>query len=122
MTSKSSKLKAKPPCKSCPWRVENDASVIPNYNHEKAVGLLNTVGPDDDFRPIMACHGSVNTKPIACKGYLAREGWSNINVRIMLAKNQIENPSNVADLCEAKGIELEPDYPTVLDKLSSGKS
>jgi hypothetical protein len=106
------------PCKTCPWRVENDASTIPGYNQKKAEGLLCTVGPDDAFRQVMACHGSTNEVPIACKGYLAREGWSNLNVRLLLAKGQIESPADVAEACEAAGIELEPDYPAVLRKLS----
>lgn len=66
---------------------------------------------------VKACHGSIDDNERACKGYLAREGWRNLNVRIMLAKGQIESPSAVAEACEAKGVELEPDYPSVLEKL-----
>src|SRR6185312_8737070 len=91
------------PCPTCPWRVDQDASVIPGYVQEKAEGLLNTVGPGDGFRQIMACHNSTDKKMIACKGYLAREGWSNINVRLMLARGQIDSPGEVADACEAHG-------------------
>jgi hypothetical protein len=107
------------PCKSCPWRVDADVSTIPGYNQEKAVGLLKTAsaGQGDGFRPIMACHGSPETKPHACKGYLAREGWANLNVRVLLAKGQIENPSVVLRACETHGVPLEPDYPAVLRKL-----
>jgi hypothetical protein len=106
------------PCASCPWRVNQDASVIPNYNQAKAEHLLGTVGADDGFRPIMACHGSAEEKPAACKGYLAREGWSNLGVRLLLIRGQIESPDAVLAACQAHSIELEPDYPTVLDKLS----
>jgi hypothetical protein len=106
------------PCKTCPWRTDQDATTIPRYDHAKAVGLMNTVGPDDAMRPIMACHGSTDDEPRACRGYLAREGWRNINVRLLLIKRQIDNPSAVADACEAAGVELEPDYPTVLRKLA----
>ncbi len=111
-------MHTKLPCPSCPWRVNQGVSVIPNYVQEKAEGLLCTVGRGDDFRQIMACHRSTDKKMIACKGYLAREGWSNINVRLLLTRNQIENPSEVAEACEQASIELETDYPTVLRKLS----
>ena len=107
------------PCPSCPWRVDQDASVIPNYVQEKAEALLNTVGPDDAFRPIMACHHSVDEKMLACKGYLAQVGWSNINVRLMALRGEIPNPTEVYEACLENGIELHDDYETVLEKLSS---
>jgi len=91
--------------------------VIPNYVHNKARNLLNTVGHGDDFRPIMACHGSPDDNMRGCNGYLAREGWSNINVRVLLIRRQIASPNMVLEACEEAGIELEPDYPTVLRKL-----
>lgn len=106
------------PCSTCPWRVDQDASVIPGYVQEKAEDLLHCVGDGDAFRPVMACHWTDEDRPISCKGYLAREGWSNLNVRLMLVRGQIENPSDVLDACEKHGVELEPDYPTVLEKLS----
>ncbi len=109
------------PCATCPWRVDQDASVIPNYNHDKACNLTNTVGDCDGFRPIMACHGSLEGEEIACKGYLAHAGWTNINVRILVAKKKLPNPDKVLDACEAAGIELHPDYASVLRKLAGGE-
>lgn len=106
------------PCGTCPWRVDQDASDIPQYDHDKACGLLGTVGDDDAFRPVMACHNSTDTEMRACNGYLAREGWSNLNVRLMLVRGQIHNPSAVLEACIKHGIELELDYPTVLFKLA----
>lgn len=107
------------PCPTCPWRVDQSAESIPRYNHEKACGLLNTVGEGDDFRPIMACHGSTEEQLYACNGYLAREGWSNLNVRVLLSRGVITNtPDEVAGACEEEGIELHPNYRAVLDKLS----
>ncbi len=109
------------PCASCPWRVNQDASAIPNYNHKLACGLLKTAasasGGEDGFRKIMACHGSSEDNMRACNGYLAREGYSNINVRLLLARNAINHPDAVLDACEAAGIELHADYPAVLRKL-----
>lgn len=106
------------PCSSCPWRVNQNVSAIPRYNHDKACHLLNTVGNGDAMRPIMACHGSPEDNMRACKGYLARAGWSNINVRLLLVKDQIDNPSAVLSACEAAGIDLHEDYPSVLEKLA----
>lgn len=107
------------PCITCPWRIGKDARAIPNYDHEKAIGLLNTVGRGDAFRTIMACHGSEEGAERACNGYLAREGWSNINVRLLTAKGRLPNPSAIMVACEKFGVELEPDYPTVLEKLEA---
>jgi hypothetical protein len=114
---------AKPPlpCRTCPWRTDQGAETIPNYRHNKACNLINTVGRGDAFRPIMACHGSTDGEPRACRGYLAREGWSNLNVRLLLIRGGIENPSDVAEACERHGVELEPDYPAVLEKLDATK-
>lgn len=105
------------PCPTCPWRVDQTADAIPHYNHGKACGLLDTVGKSDGIRKIMACHGSPEDTPFVCKGYLAREGLNNINVRILLVRGQLDNPADVLDACEAAGIELHSDYPAVLAKL-----
>jgi hypothetical protein len=110
------------PCPSCPWRVDQDASVIPGYDQQKAEGLLGTVGRGDDFRPIMACHHSTDTKMVPCKGYLAQEGWSNLNVRLLVIRGECPSPAAVADACYEDGLELEPDYPTVLAKLSGAEA
>lgn len=110
------------PCATCPWRIDRDATTIPRYVHEKACGLMQAVGRGDDFRPIMACHGSTDDNMHACNGYLAREGWSNINVRLLLIRGQIASPAAVADACEVRGIELEIDYPTVLEKLAESRN
>lgn len=106
------------PCASCPWRVDQDASVIPGYNQGKACNLMNTVGNSDNFRPMMACHGSTEEEPRICNGYLAREGWTNINVRILLARRKVPNPNDVLRACKQSGIELHQDYASVLAKLS----
>ena len=105
------------PCVSCPWRVDQDAREIPNYRHDKACNLVNTCGEQDDFRQIMACHGSTEEHPTACKGYLAREGWRNINVRILLAQRKIEHPDRVLAACQHAGIDLHESYADVLAKL-----
>lgn len=106
------------PCATCPWRVDKDATTIPRYNHEKAVGLLNTVGRGDAFRQIMACHHSTGTESEAeqaCKGYLAQVGYTNLNVRLLVATGRIPL-RQIMDACE--GLYLECNYETVLDKLA----
>jgi hypothetical protein len=107
------------PCPTCPWRVDQTAAAIPRYNHEKACGLMRTVGREDDFRPIMACHASTETDERACHGYLAREGWSNLNVRFLLFEGQIANPNDVLRACEEAGIKLHSTYAEVLEKLEA---
>lgn len=109
------------PCKTCPWRTDKDATTIPRYNQQKAEGLLQTVGQSDAFRPIMACHHSTCTRVWACNGYLAQEGWRNLNVRLLLLAGKINNPDQVQEACKEAGIELEPDYPTTLEKLKQEK-
>jgi hypothetical protein len=106
------------PCPTCPWRTDQDATVIPGFCQQKAEGLLSTVGEGDDFRQVMACHGSTDKKMIACRGYLAQAGYTNLNVRILAMRGQIPNPGAVTDACQAAGVKLEPNYKTVLRKLS----
>lgn len=108
------------PCATCPWRIDQTVDVIPNYIHDKACGLISTVGEGDDFRPIMACHGSTEEDPHSCKGYLAQAGWTNLNVRLLLAKGMIENPAAVSVECRRAGIKLHKTYSAVLRKLSRG--
>jgi hypothetical protein len=107
------------PCATCPWRVDKDASTIPRYDHEKACNLMNTVGAEDWFRPIMACHHSTEGDDIACNGYLATVGWTNINVRLLAATGKIPSPDRVADACDAAKIKLHESYEEVLNKLAA---
>jgi len=107
------------PCSTCPWRVDQRASSIPGYVHAKACRLINTVGEGDGFRKIMACHGSTEDEPRVCNGYLARAGWTNLNVRILASKGKLPSPNEVIRACEEHGVELHDDYPAVLAKLET---
>jgi hypothetical protein len=80
------------PCATCPWRKSSTAGGvdIPGFSIEMMRGLSNTVGDGDDFRPVMACHGSACGAEEPCVGYLAVEGWSNITVRLMVMNNRID--------------------------------
>lgn len=80
------------PCATCPWRKENTdvgGTVIPGFSIDKARGLACTVGDDDWFRTIMACHGSLEGAESPCVGYLAVEGWSNLSVRLAAMQGRI---------------------------------
>lgn len=74
-------------------------------------GLRNTVGNGDAFRPIMACHYSPTGRESACKGYVAREGVSNINVRLLAAKRVIPL-REIQDACA--DIDLWPTFHQML--------
>jgi uncharacterized protein DUF6283 len=110
------------PCPTCPWRVDQKASSIPRYNHQKACGLRNTVGAEDAFRPIMACHYSTENEPVACKGYLAMEGERNLAVRVQAAKGEMPWPRLVFDACRKAGVQLHRNYRMVLRKLARTRS
>lgn len=84
----SSPRKCHAPCASCPWRKSNptDGSAIPLFDLGKMRNLRSTVGPDDAFRNVMACHGSPEARPTICRGYVAVEGMRNLNVRVMAVR------------------------------------
>jgi hypothetical protein len=77
------------------------------------------VGRGNAFRKIMACHNSTDKRVIPCKGYLAQDGWNNLNVRLLAIKGQMPDPGAVAEACDAEGIELEPDNETVFGEVVS---
>lgn len=79
------------PCATCPWRRDSAGGpAIPGFSIEQARGLANTVGPGDEVRPIMACHGTPDGAEHACIGYLAVEGWSNLAVRIATIDGRVD--------------------------------
>lgn len=76
--------------------------------------LSTTVGDEDDFRPIMACHysGEEGTE-VPCVGYVVRDGGSNLSVRVMA----IEHRGDIdwATVQEASDrLDLWPDFATML--------
>lgn len=95
------------PCPTCPWRKSSTVggADIPGYSLELMRRLQNTVGHGDDFRSIMACHYSPPGRETSCKGYIARHGYSNINVRLLASKGvipirEIESACEGLDLWE----------------------
>lgn len=87
---------------------------IPNFSIEKARNLSNTVGRGDDFRPIMACHGSDEDEEYPCVGYLIVEGWTNLAVRMAVLSGRI--PLS-AIMERSEGIELHEDFESMLGAL-----
>lgn len=103
------------PCATCPWRRDSaGGSAIPGFDIEKARGLANTVGHGDDFRPIMACHGSTEGDERPCVGYLAREGWTNHAVRVAAIDGRVPL-DRIMDACD--GIDLHDDFDSMLGAL-----
>jgi hypothetical protein len=102
------------PCPGCPWRksVKPGGTEIPGFSLAKMRGLRNTVGKGDALRSIMACHHSKPGAEFACRGYVAVEGWTNINVRILASKGELP-VREIEQAC--KGIELWPSFGEMLE-------
>lgn len=109
------------PCTTCPFRRSSTVggAEIPGFSLGLMRRLVDTVGDGtDSFRPIMACHYSpeggrdrCSTRQIPCRGYLARHGYSNINVRLMAAREGLPL-AEIVEACEQ--LDLWPDFATML--------
>lgn len=107
------------PCPSCPWRVDQDASTIPNFRLDLAENLANTCpserGYGPDFgSPQFACHQSREDAEIACAGWLAQVGGAHPNVRmaVMAGKVPVEALTPGEDWPE-----LHESFDEVIEKL-----
>lgn len=102
------------PCPTCPWRRSSTVggSDIPGFSLDMMRNLSNTVGNGDAFRPIMACHYSSPGKESVCKGYIAREGYGNLNVRVLAARKVIPM-RDILSACE--NIDLWESFHDMLD-------
>lgn len=75
------------PCPSCPWRMDEDATDIPNFCLELAEGPSNCcpdargMGPDFGAR-VFACHQSKDGAEIACAAWVATVGHRHPGVRL----------------------------------------
>lgn len=109
------------PCVTCPWRKSSTVggTDIPGFSLELMRRLSNTVGPGDAFRTIMACHHSKPGKDVACKGYIAREGYSNINARVLAARGIIPMTDIIA---ACKGIPLWRSFTAMLKAYESANA
>lgn len=107
------------PCRSCPWRVDQDARDIPNFELERAERLIHCspdkagMGPSY-LDPMFACHQSREGEEFACAGWLATVGHAHPRIRHLVSKGQI--PEHALE----PGVdwpELHSAYHEVLDKL-----
>ncbi|MPQ56246.1 DUF6283 family protein [Duganella sp. FT27W] len=107
------------PCPSCPWRTDQTAADIPNFDLEKAEGLAKTCpnergfGPDFDAS-LFACHKSKEGAEIACAGWLAAVGGRHPQVRLAVMRGQLD-PERLAP--GKAWPELHDNYQDVLRKL-----
>lgn len=101
------------PCVTCPWRRSSTVGGfdIPGFKIDKMRRLVNTVGDEDAFRPIMACHYSEEGCDRHCIGYVAVEGYSNLAVRLAAIEGKIDFRV-IAEECAS--IEMWPDFLTML--------
>lgn len=107
------------PCPSCPWRIDQSASDIPNFDLSLAEALAPTSpdarGMGPDFGASMfACHQSKIGGEIPCAGWLAKVGHRHPGVRMAVMSGRISADA----LAPGPGWpELHNSYPEVLDKL-----
>lgn len=106
------------PCATCPFRRGSTATAIPRFRIELARKLLvDCCGVGDDFRSVMACHGSTDTEVTPCIGYLAsNDGYANLRVRVMAMDDQLDLRAVWRD-CE--GLDLFADYAEALARLEA---
>lgn len=107
------------PCPSCPWRVDQDARDIPNFDLSLAEALAPTspdaCGMGPDFGASMfACHQSKMGREIPCAGWLAKVGHRHPGVRLSVRMGRIQ-PEALRPGPDWP--DLHDNYPDVLDKL-----
>lgn len=87
-------MTARPPCPSCPWRVDQDAAAIPHFSLDLAERLAATcpdergMGPDFGAAQF-ACHQSRPGGEVVCAGWLAVAGHRHPAVRIGVARGSV---------------------------------
>lgn len=114
-------MSAKRPCRTCPWRVTQDASEIPNFSLELAENLKNTSGSPGNDKPIgspmFACHQSKDGDEIVCQGWLKVVGAYHLGVRVGCLGGARFDPEDVFVSPDDSWPELEPDFESVIQKL-----
>lgn len=114
-------MSAKRPCRTCPWRVTQDASEIPNFNLELAEDLVDSSGSPGDDRPIgspmFACHQSKPQEEIVCMGWLKAVGAYHLGVRVQCMDGGSFDPEDVFAPPDDSWPELESSFEAVIRKL-----
>ena len=107
------------PCPSCPWRVNRDATDIPNFDLSLAESLANCCPDTRNMGPnfgasMFACHQSREGAEIACAGWMATVGHRHPGVRLAVALGRFD----ASALRPGTGWpDLHPNYQQVLEKL-----
>lgn len=83
------------PCRSCPWRRDQDAQDIPNFRLDLAEALAATSPDDRGFGPDFgsaqfACHQSREGAEVVCAGWLAQVGSAHPAVRIQVMTGRLD--------------------------------
>ena len=79
----------RPPCKSCPWIVDNTADEIPNFK----LGLAERLAAcqsGEIHAPVFACHLSKIDEEFPCAGWLAVHGRESIAVRLSVSVGRLD--------------------------------
>ena len=74
-----------------------------------AIGRFPTISPDGRH---VACHYSEEGEEEPCIGYVAQEGWSNLSIRMMVIRGDLDMAA-IMDACA--DLELWPDFDTMLE-------
>ena len=90
----------RPPCKSCPWIVDNRAEDIPNFRLELAEGLA-ACQDGELLSPMFGCHLSKPGEEFVCAGWLAVHGYESIGVRLRLSRGMLD----------PEALHPQPDWP-----------
>lgn len=98
------------PCPTCPWRVDKDASDIPNFSLDLAERLERTTHQDFGA-PQFACHQSHEGGEVVCAGWLAVYGHRSIAIRMKVLAGMI--PMDPGDDWPM----LEESFEDVIEKL-----
>lgn len=107
------------PCPSCPWRRDQTARDIPNFDLELAEGLARLspdaegIGPDR-HAAFFACHQSKPGAEIICAGWLAMVGEYNLRAVVARHDGRLD-PAGFAPGPDWP--DLHTNYPEVLEKL-----
>lgn len=111
-------MSVRPPCPSCPWRVDQDATTIPNFRLDLAEDLADTCGRQGADVALdgrwFACHHCKPDEEFPCAGWLAATGWYHIGVRIAVSQGRV-SPEALEP--GENWPELHADYDDVLEKL-----
>ena len=106
-------------CRSCPWKVGADLSLIPNYQRDLHTKLTRTIAkearlplPNEPLR-MMACHYSTDRKNKPCVGWLHNQigVGNNMIVRMALMTGQLPVPRVQGDQYETFAETLGEDQP-----------